>query len=134
VEYVNVPTLLSCPKERREISKAVGRMSLGRGWEKLNLALNSVASSEAPLPERLATVFAQDLGLINEDDLPPLVWERLNSMRFKVTTAQANGLYRANEASAAKLSKADAEKGLKEIVLLYDEVCREYARLEYGSG
>lgn len=109
-------------------------MSLGHGWEKLHLALNFVASSEAPLQERLATVFAQDLCLIQEGDVPPALWERLTAMRAEVTSAQANGLNGAEQTSTAKLSTSDAVRWLKEIVLLYDEVCREYARLEHRSG
>jgi hypothetical protein len=109
-------------------------MSLGHGWEKLHLALNFVASSELPLQERLAIALAQDLSLILECDVPPAVWERLEAMRAKVTTSPMNGLHMPEEAVTARLSTLDAERCLQEIVLLYDEVCREYAKLECRRG
>ena len=108
-------------------------MLFGYGWEHLHAAVESIACSEEPLQQRLADAFLNDINFVQERHVSAAVWKRLVVMRTEFGKVRPTGNESAIIATTAKMSDEEAAKWLKEILFLYEEVCRDYARQEYAN-
>lgn len=99
------------------------RTEFGYAWSKLYLAMLAMATSTAPLPERVLQAFRTHLGSLDRDNLPPLGYERLKTLR-----ARLGGLVDSADedlpVSVATLTSRDAAALAEEIFSLYDELVR----------
>jgi hypothetical protein len=60
------------------------RTEFGYAWSQLYLAMLAMATSTAPLPERVLQAFQTHLGSLGRDNLPPLGYERLKTLRARL--------------------------------------------------
>ena len=103
------------------------RTEFGYAWGKLYLAMLAMATSTAPLPQRVTEAFRTHLGSLNNQNLPTSLHERLKEVRRKLA-----GLPEEMDDDAtvnfAPLTEADAAVIAEEIFSLYDEIARTDAR------
>jgi hypothetical protein len=109
-------------------------MLFGYGWEHFHAAVERIACSQDPLQDRLADAFLNEITSIQERHVTPEVWDRLANMRAELCKIPAPGEASAIIATTLQMSDSEARKWLKEILHLYEEVCREYARHEYVNA
>jgi hypothetical protein len=103
------------------------RSEFGYAWGKLYLAMLCMATSTAPLPQRVVDAFRLHLSSLGRQNLPAFAHERLAAVRAKllVTPQDADDdLTLDPSAVSPKEAMAIAE----EIFSLYDEVARSDAR------
>ena len=63
------------------------RTEFGYAWGKLYLAMLAMATSTAPLPQRVAEAFRTHLASLGRQNLPDFALERLTAMRAKFSTS-----------------------------------------------
>ena len=105
----------------------------GFAWGKLYLAMLSMATSTAPMPQRVVDAFRLHLSSLGRQNLPAFAHERLAAVRAKllVTPQDADDdLTLDPSAVSPKEAMAIAE----EIFSLYDEVARSDARDRAASA
>ncbi len=103
------------------------RTEFGYAWGKLYLAVLAMATSTAPLPQRVAEAFRMHLSSLGRQNLPALAYERLAAVRVKLLAMPQDGdddLTLNPDALSSKEAAALAE----EICSLYDEMARNDAR------
>jgi hypothetical protein len=98
------------------------RTEFGYAWGKLYLAVLGIATSTAPLPERVVNAFRTHLRSLNSHNLPPLGYELLKAVRARL-------VYPSDEADddtldISYLTPQDAAVVAEEIFSLYDEIAR----------
>lgn len=102
------------------------RTQFGHAWGKLYLAVLSMASSTAPLPERVAVAFRQHLGSLNGQNTPPHVFERLREIRARL--AHVEEVDDDVTIDVAPMTAQEAGLIAEELVSLYDEIAKTNAR------
>jgi hypothetical protein len=103
------------------------RTEFGYAWGKLYLAMLCMATSTAPMPQRVVDAFRMHLSSLGRQNLPASMYERLAAVRAKllVTPQDADDdLTFDPSAVSPKEAMAIAE----EICSLYDEIARSDAR------
>ncbi|MGB8831963.1 MAG: hypothetical protein WCC95_07425, partial [Candidatus Sulfotelmatobacter sp.] len=70
---------------------------------------------------------------IQERHVTAEVWERLAAMHAELGKVRPTGNESPVIATTSLMSDLEATKWIKEILHLYEEVCREYARQEYTA-
>jgi hypothetical protein len=108
-------------------------MLIGYAWEHLQAAVQGIVCSVEPLQQRLAGAILNDINFIQERHVPPEVWARLAVMNAEFCTISPKEHENSIIATTSQMSDSEARKWLKEILHLYEEVCREYARQEFES-
>ncbi len=72
--------------------------------------------------------FVYDLMLIEEDNVPPDVWVRLQKLTAELGKIPAKEGEGTATATTSQMSADDARKWLKEIVSMYEGTCTEFAK------
>jgi hypothetical protein len=103
------------------------RTEFGYAWGKLYLAMLAMATSTAPLPQRVAEAFRAHLASLGSQNLPALAHERLLAIRAKLSTIPSDADDDITIDPAA-LADRDAAAIAEEIFSLYDEIARSDAR------
>jgi hypothetical protein len=80
------------------------------GWEKLYVAVSTMATADRPLAERLAMAL-QELSLIREDNLPAEIWEEVK----QVVAAGKSGPRSGSESVFATTTRAMNELELRDM-------------------
>jgi hypothetical protein len=83
----------------------------------------AMATSTAPLPERVLQAFQTHLGSLGRDNLPPLGYERLKTLRARLG-GLVDGADEGLPVAVATLTSRDAAAVVEEIFSLYDELVR----------
>jgi hypothetical protein len=109
------------------------RYEFGFAWGKLYLAILSMATSTAPLPQRVAEAFRTHLASLGRQNLPPFAHERLTAIRAKLAATPPDADDDLTIDPAA-LSARDATAIAEEIFSLYDEIARSDARDRVVGG
>ena len=103
------------------------RTEFGFAWGKLYLAMLAMATSAAPLPQRVAEAFQMHLASLGRQNLPAVAYERLAAMRAKLSASPLDADDDLTLDPAA-LTARDAAAIAEEIFSLYDEIARSDAR------
>jgi len=103
------------------------RTEFGYAWGKLYLAMLAMATSTAPLPQRVAEAFRTHLASLGRQNLPAFALERLTAMRAKLSATPADADDDLTIDPTA-LSVKEAAAIAEEIFSLYDEIARTDAR------
>ncbi|TKB75254.1 MAG: hypothetical protein E8D45_07820 [Nitrospira sp.] len=107
-------------------------MSLDYSWQKLHLATLGLATGNEPVQKRLAGAFI-NMHTLKAEDFPegPL---RDKFMAIEVKVEAAMAIVSANPqkgeiaASIEAMSDSDADQMIREIMSLYDQVCRRMGK------
>jgi predicted transcriptional regulator len=100
--------------------------SMGYGWEKFFKAVDLLASSPSPLPERLRDAFIYNLIHVREENVPSEVWPRLCEIRKQLTRVSPKGNEGSVEATIKKMSIDEVHRIASEIFSLHDIVTARY--------
>jgi len=103
------------------------RTEFGYAWGKLYLAMLAVATSTAPLPQRVAEAFRTHLASLGRQNLPAFAHDRLRAMRAKLSATPTD----ADDdltIDPSRLTVKEAAAIAEEIFSLYDEIARSDAR------
>ncbi len=103
------------------------RAEFAFAWSKLYMAVIELATSQAPLPERVAQIFRKHLGSLNSQNLPAEGFERLSFIRAKLSKL-ADPVDEDVTLDIAPMTLAEAVAVAEEIVSLYDEIAKAQAR------
>ncbi|HZQ39991.1 MAG TPA: hypothetical protein VFA87_04330 [Rhizomicrobium sp.] len=103
------------------------RTEFGYAWGKLYLAMLAMATSTAPLPQRVAEAFRTHLASLGRQNLPDFALERLTAMRARLSATPSDADDDLTIDPAA-LSAKEAAAIAEEIFSLYDEIARSDAR------
>jgi hypothetical protein len=103
------------------------RTEFGYAWGKLYLAMLAMATSTAPLPQRVAEAFRLHLASLGRQNLPAFAHDRLTAMRAKLSATPADADDNLTIDPAA-LTASEAAAIAEEIFSLYDEIARSDAR------
>jgi hypothetical protein len=103
------------------------RTEFGYAWGKLYLAMLAMATSSAPLPQRVTEAFRLHLSSLGRQNLPAFAHERLAAVRVKLLASPQDG-DDDKTVDPSALSSKDAIAIAEEIFSLYDEVARSDAR------
>jgi hypothetical protein len=105
-------------------------MKHGKAWEKLHLAVHTLATSTEGLQDRLASAWVHSgslLALGAPSGLPAelqVEYDAINDALTKVHDPAQGGI----NATCATMSDEDARRLAERIVNLYDSVCRAHYR------
>ena len=88
----------------------------------------AMATSTAPMPERICSVFREHLGSLNSQNLPPFGYERLRQLRSRLAGMSAEDLEEDRTIDMAPLTAKEAVLVAQEIVSLYDEIAKTNAK------
>lgn len=103
------------------------RSEFGYAWGKLYLAVLCLATSTAPMPQRVVDAFRTHLSSLGRQNLPPSMSDRLATVRAKLLPTPQDGDDDLTF-DAAAVSARDAVAIAEEICGLYDEIARSDAR------
>jgi hypothetical protein len=103
------------------------RAEFAFAWSKLYMAVMELATSQAPLPDRVAQVFRRHLGSLNSQNLPAEGFERLSFIRAKLSKLP-DPVEDDATLDIAPMTLAEAVAVAEEIVSLYDEIAKANAR------
>ena len=103
------------------------RTEFGYAWGKLYLAMLAMATSTAPLPQRVAEAFRLHLSSLGRQNMPSSAYERLAAVRIKLL-AMPQDADDDLTLDPGKLSPKEAAALAEEICSLYDEIARNDAR------
>ncbi len=103
------------------------RTESGYAWGKLYLAMLAMATSTAPLPQRVADAFRQHLSSLGRQNLPAFAHERLAAVRARLLVVPQDGDDDLTVDPSA-VSPTEAVAIAEEIFSLYDEIARSDAR------
>ena len=103
------------------------RSEFGYAWGKLYLAMLSMATSTAPMPQRVVDAFRLHLSSLGRQNLPAFAHERLAAVRAKllVTPQDADDDLTLDPSA---VNPREAMALAEEICSLYDEVAHSDAR------
>ena len=109
------------------------RSEFGYAWGKLYLAMLSMATSTAPMPQRVVDAFKMHLSSLGRQNMPAFAYERLAAVRAKllVTPQDADDDLTLDPSA---VSPKEAMAIVEEIFSLYDEVARSDARDRAASA
>ncbi|MCA2972185.1 MAG: hypothetical protein INH43_27020 [Acidobacteriaceae bacterium] len=93
-------------------------------WEQFVNALNLTVADTGTLPSRLANAWLNGLYLLRENDLAPEEWQRLESIRERLSTVTGQPSIGTVHASAALMSEAEASDHLKALLEIFIGLCR----------
>ena len=99
------------------------RAEFGYAWGKLYLAILAMATSDAPLPQRVAEAFRAHLGTLSSQNLPHFAYERLKVVRRQL----AGQLQDVDDDMTINIAPMTAKQAIaitEEIFSLYDEIAR----------
>jgi hypothetical protein len=105
------------------------RSEFGYAWGKLYLAIMAMATSTAPMPERVCSAFRDHLGSLNSQNLPPFGFERLRLVRSKLARMAEEDVDEDRTIDMAPLTVKEAVFVAEEIISLFDEIAKTEARL-----
>jgi hypothetical protein len=95
-----------------------------RGWEKLHLAVHTLAGTGTQ-KERLVDAVAYNLiHIIPDKDLPEELHDEFTEFKHKITSVPAKGNEGSIQATVNTLAESDVGQFVKEIISFYDTVCR----------
>ena len=95
------------------------------GWEKLFVAVLSLAGSPDTIQQRLLNAFISSLIRIRpEEDLPQGIQDEFKTLREQLTHRPARGNEGTAAATILAMTEEEASKHAETIVGLYDSVCR----------
>lgn len=103
------------------------RSEFGHAWGKLYLAMLAMATSSAPLPQRVAEAFRIHLASLGRQNLPSFAYERLMAIRAKLSSSPLDADDDLTLDTSA-LTPAAAAAIAEDIFSLYDEIARSDAR------
>lgn len=103
------------------------RSEFGYAWGKLYLAMLSMATSTAPMPQRVVDAFRTHLSSLGRQNLPAFAHERLAAVRAKLMAVPHDSDDDLTLDPAA-VSPKEAMAIAEEIFSLYDEIARSDAR------
>ncbi|MBA2588131.1 MAG: hypothetical protein H0U98_05835 [Alphaproteobacteria bacterium] len=104
------------------------RSEFGYAWGKLYLAIMAMATSTAPMPERVCSVFREHLGSLNSQNLPPFGYERLRLVRSRLARMSEEDVDEDKTIDMAPLTSKEAILVAEEIVSLFDEIAKSDAQ------
>jgi hypothetical protein len=104
------------------------RSEFGYAWSKLYLAIMAMATSTAPMPERVCSVFREHLSSLNSQNLPPFGYERLRLVRSRLARMSEEDVDEDKTIDMAPLSAKEAILVAEEIVSLFDEIAKTDAQ------
>jgi hypothetical protein len=110
------------------------RGEFGYAWSKLYLAIVAMATSTAPMPERVCSVFRAHLASLNSQNLPPFGYERLRLVRSRLARMSEQDLGEDDTIDMAPLTAKEAVLVAEEIVSLFDEIAKTDARQRMGTA
>ena len=110
------------------------RSEFGYAWSKLYLAIVALATSTAPMPERVCSVFRAHLGSLNSQNLPPFGYERLRLVRSRLARMSEEDVGEDNTIDMAPLTAKEAILVAEEIVSLFDEIAKTDAQHRMGAA
>lgn len=94
------------------------------GWEKLHLAIHSLAGNGSQ-SERLVNAVAFNLIHIRpEENLPPSVRDEFLEFMQQITATTPTGNEGTIQATVATLDEWERRKAIEKIIGFYDTVCR----------
>jgi len=102
------------------------RAEFGFAWSKLYMAVMEMATSQAPLPDRVTQAFRRHLGALNSQNLPAEGFARLIFIRGKLSRL-AEGCDEDVTLDIAPITVTEAIAIAEEIVSLYDEIAKAKA-------
>src|SRR4051812_38633443 len=92
-------------------------MKYNYGYEKLSLAVHSLASSEKSLRDRLADVYVFHVSYVDAHDVPPSVWKEIQPIKDRldrrVHDPEKEG---SNFINARSLEEGEAEEMIQTII------------------
>ena len=106
-------------------------MSLDYAYEKLSVAVTSMATSTDSLQNRLANVYVygfHTIGLNVNADLPPNLRSLYREIEKNLTKVPAQGDEGSVLATTRAMRDEEAKKVIEQIVYLYDEVAQLIGR------
>lgn len=99
-------------------------MTTSHGWQLLYEGTGTLVSGRGPIKERLIRAFSYGLHLMEEEELPPHIWERFSSLLREVTREQPVGHESGIEASINRMPEDRAAKIAGEVFDIFCEVSR----------
>ena len=103
------------------------RAEFAFAWSKLYMAVMELATSQAPLPDRVAQVFGKHLVSLNSQNLPAEGFERLSFIRARLSKLP-DPVDEDATLDIAPMTLAEAAAVAEEIVSLYDEIAKAKAQ------
>lgn len=103
------------------------RAEFAFAWSKLYMAVMELATSQAPLPDRVVQVFGRHLASLNSQNLPAEGFERLSFIRASLSKLP-DPVDEDATLDFAPMTLAEAAAVAEEIVSLYDEIAKAKAR------
>ena len=104
------------------------RSEFSYAWSKLYLAIVAMATSTAPMPERVCSAFRTYLGSLNSQNLPPFGYERLRMVRSRLARMSEEDVDEDKTIDMAPLTEKEAILVAEEIVSLFDEIAKNDAQ------
>ncbi|MDH4318645.1 MAG: hypothetical protein OEV64_09670 [Desulfobulbaceae bacterium] len=100
------------------------------GWEKLHLAVHSLAGASTQ-KERLVNAVAYNLiHIIPENNLPPELRDEFKQFMEEITSVEAKGNEGRVRATVDSLDEIGTSRAIEKIISLYDTVCRHMLPIE----
>ena len=103
------------------------RAEFAFAWSKLYMAVMELATSQAPLPDRVTQAFRRHLGSLNSQNLPAEGFDRLCFIRAKLSKLP-DPVDEDVTLDIAPMTLAEAVAVAEEIVSLHDEIAKAKAR------
>ena len=103
-------------------------MALSYGYEKLTLAMHSMATSSASIQERIAHAYMFHLIHLRREDLPDGLWWIMQEISAQVTAKEAIANEGKVMATVNQMSDEDAVAIAHKIASLFDQVSAETHR------
>lgn len=103
-------------------------MSIDHSWEKLNLAVNSLARSTQSLQKRLATAYIYNLSHLRIEELPEEMRDEFQQVRRELTKVEPIADEGRIAATTNEMSDDEAGELISRIVSMYDAVVRELGK------
>jgi len=94
------------------------------GWEKLHLAVHSLAGA-SPQKERLVNAIIHNLIHITpENDLPPELQKEFKQFMEEIALVEAEGNESTVQAMVDSLDEIGTNRAIEKIIGFYDTICR----------
>lgn len=100
--------------------------SHGHGWELLCKGTGTLACGKGAIKERLIRAFGYGLHGMEEEELPPHIWERFSRLLREVTGEKPVGDEGSIEASVNRMPEDRAAEIAEEVFDMFLEVSRHY--------
>jgi hypothetical protein len=110
------------------------RSEYAYAWSKLYLAITAMATSTAPMPERVCSAFRDHLGSLNSQNMPAFSYDRLRLVRSRLAKMSEDDMDEDKTIDMAPLSAKEAVLVAEEIVSLFDEIAKTDAQRRMSAG